>query len=409
MRRILILLVTIGGCASVAFCGSNGWEQGGTTDFEKGVTAFIYGFVAAATLALHVAAVKAWIDGRHRRLSLFIGAVAILAFFMTAYISLSGLVSRSDRITAARQDAVDDKASNKEQIDALTAERRALKFSRASQASVDAAKMLATQATTARIAECGNGEPKQRGGQCRQKETDETAAIKTLGEATANKAATDRADEIDAQLKDLRRKPKGEAGAVGVVNPMTELLSGIVGAWAATLTAWQKAAFAVVYDLCLVAMVIGIEILGEPKPEKAPRKRWWQRQRREPAPEAPQEPVEAVPVAIVETPAAIIPKPVRPKIAASNPSPVASVKRILSQALEAAPGQRVELADLAARYRTVAKAEGKRSVALEQFTTDLDAFAKALGLKRKREDGHLYLLDVQLMPVESLDHNVVKS
>jgi len=36
----------------------------------------------------------------------------------------------------------------------------------------------------------------------------------------------------------------------------------VLGAWADVLTAWQKAAFAIVYEVCLIALMITIEVLG---------------------------------------------------------------------------------------------------------------------------------------------------
>jgi len=48
------------------------------------------------------------------------------------------------------------------------------------------------------------------------------------------------------------------------------------------------------------------------------------------------------------------------------------------------------------RYRTVCKAQGKCACSLEIFTGEVAAFCKAVGIKRKTEGDHLYLVDVQL-------------
>jgi len=56
----------------------------------------------------------------------------------------------------------------------------------------------------------------------------------------------------------------------------------------------------------------------------------------------------------------------------------------------------VELAELASRYRTVCKAQGKQACSLEVFTGEVTAFCSAVGIKRKSKGDHLYLVDVQL-------------
>jgi hypothetical protein len=373
MRKGLIAILIIGALASIALCGSYGWDQ--ATETKDRVTqAFVYGFVAMATLALHGLALRVWVAG-WRKAGGFIGAIAMLAFTMTAFTSLGGLASRADKVVSARQDVLDSKADTKGQIDALVAERGALKFRRANDATVRAAQRAADTARDARIAECGDGTPKQRGKFCRQKEDGEAAANTALTEAQENKAATDRFDAIEAELKDLRAiKPDG---AVGSADPLNALLAKILGTWADALSSWQKAAFAVVYDLCLVALMIGIEVLGHTAPIARPK---------------PETPAEETPAAI--TP--VIPAPSKPKLVATSPTPMGNVNRILTDNLEAATGERVELADIARRYREVCKTQGRKPVTQDDFVRGVETFCRAIGIKRHNEDGHLYLLDVQL-------------
>jgi hypothetical protein len=79
-----------------------------------------------------------------------------------------------------------------------------------------------------------------------------------------------------------------------------------------------------------------------------------------------------------------------PQLVASNPeTPTGSVKRILTD-LERGKDARVELAERAARYRSVCKAQGKRACSVEAFTSDVEV------IKRRKEGGHVYLMDVQL-------------
>jgi hypothetical protein len=180
--------------------------------------------VAVFTLVLHVAAIRTWVLG-WRKSGAAIGFAAFLAFVMTAFTSLGGLASRSDRVIAERQDVLDTKADTKQQIADLTKERAALKFTRITKGAVDAAQQVADAAKLTKERECGGGDPRQRGRFCRDKEDGEGVALASLATATTNKAATDRFDEIEAQLKKLRSL-KGETG-VGSVNPLRDLLATI--------------------------------------------------------------------------------------------------------------------------------------------------------------------------------------
>lgn len=260
MRNLLILAVTIGALASIAVCAGYGWDQA-TEWKDRATAAFIYGFVAMVALILHPAAVRVWTQG-WRKSAVFLGFAGFLAFTMTAFTSLGGMVTRGDKVTATRQDALDTKDDIKKQIADLMAERKSLQFARTTQAGVDAAKRALDTAGAARKAECGDGSARHRGNYCRQKEDAEADASKAYTKATNNKAGTDRFDRIEADLTALRaRLTSGEGGTVGSVNPLRDLLAVIFGAFADILTAWQKAVFAVVYDIVLIALTLGIEVL----------------------------------------------------------------------------------------------------------------------------------------------------
>ena len=375
LRNLLIAIAIVGGLASVALCGNFGWDQGGGVLKDQLTQAFIYGMVAVFTLVLHVAAIRAWILGWHK-VGLAIGVAGFLAFVMTAFTSLGGLASRSDKVIAERQDVLDSKADTKGQIEALVKERVALQFKRTTKATVDAAQLAVDAAASARKAECGNGEPVQRGKFCRGKEDGEAAAIKKLTEAQENKAATDRFEQIENELRRLRSL-KGDTG-VGSANPLRDLLATIMGTWADLLTSWQKAAFAVVYDVCMIATMISIEVLGHVPPSVAARAR-------SPAP-APAEP----------EPARIEPPP-RPRLVVSGGGrPTGSIPKILSAALEPAEGSRVEMAEIYAAYAGECARQCSLAVRPKEFVDPLQHFCSTCRIKTKILGGKVYLLNVRL-------------
>ena len=237
------------------------------------------------------------------------------------------------------------------------------------QAAVDAARRAADAATVAKERECGNGDPKQRGKFCREKEESERVAADALRKATAEKATTDRASKIERDIRALREQlSAGET--VASANPLGNALSLLIGSAADVLTARLQAIIALVFELCLVGLMVSYEALGhksEPEPVRA----------------------------------ALPPGP-KLQLIASNPSrPVGSVKRILTDNLDHSPGQKVEIAELGKRYRDVCKAEGKCAVSQDEFIDEAAAFCEAVGIKRKTIGVHLYLINVQLMQLRN--------
>jgi hypothetical protein len=249
------------------------------------------------------------------------------------------------------------KADTKRQIDDLVTERAGLKFTRTTQAAVSAARQAADAAEKARDQECGKV-----GDNCRKRQDAVATALTALAKAQENKAATDRFEEIETELKQLRTHKADDA--VGAADPMKALLGTILGAWADLLTAWQKAVFAVIYDLTLVAFMIGIEVLGHTSIKSTRYEDMATKAKKADTP---------VPATVV------MPKPQKPKLVASTATPVGSVKKIITAALESAPGERVEIRELGQRYRDVCRSEGKPAASMDAFLSEVEAFCRAIG------------------------------
>ena len=372
MRKLLIAVTTIGVLASIALCGGYGWDEGGAVLRDQVTQAFVYGFVAMATLALHPAAIRIWFWS-WRKTGALVGAVAMLGFMMTAFTGLGGMASRGDRFVAERQDVLDTKADTKTQIAALVAEKAGMQFSRATQATVDAAKLLSDAARLAREQECG-----KLGENCRRRQDAEGTALTALAKAQENKAATERAIEIDAELKRLRLLKTD--GTVGAANPLRNLLATIIGAWADVLTSWQKVAFVVIYDLTLVTLMIVIEVLGHAQNVVA---RPTRREEPEPTSDPVVEPIQDKPV-----------KPGRPQLTVVRNDDGA--KAMLVKIVDSAPGERIAIGAVPPAYATQCKAEGKEPVPPEQFASDLAEFCEDAGIKTRIIKGQRYLMDVRL-------------
>jgi hypothetical protein len=104
---------------------------------------------------------------------------------------------------------------------------------------VAAVRDAVTAAERIRAAECGNGDPKQRGPNCRQRETEEQARREALTTALANKAAADRATSLDSAAAVIRAR-LATTLPVQNPNPLGAALALLLGAGAAALTAWQQ-------------------------------------------------------------------------------------------------------------------------------------------------------------------------
>ena len=327
MRKFLICIAAIGGLASIALCSLYGWKQ--ATSIEDQLTAAIqYGLVALFAFVLDVVAVRVWISGWHKA-GAFIGFAALSAFLMTATTSLGGMVTRSDRLLAERQGVLSTKQDAETRIAELAQEKRDLgAFKRTTRAAVDAAQRLADTAKEARVAECGNGEPRQRGRLCRDKEDAEGRALDALAQAAAAKASTDRAGEIEVELKSIREKRATAGGDVAHVNPLGAALALIMGSAAEVLTARQQAIFAFIFDLCLVAIMVGIEVLGHTPVGGL---------------STPKKMHDTPPQSLDEATPATRPAPSRPRLVASTEPFKVYIYRIMGDALSPAKGGRVEL------------------------------------------------------------------
>ena len=193
-----------------------------------------------------------------------IGLIAVAALFVTFTNSLGAIASRGDSTLAERAKPVDTRKDDRAELARLTAERSAMTFAPATAEAVTTAREVVKAAERAQKAECGNGDPKQRGLNCRARETAEAAARTTLATTIANKEATDRAAALDADIRVIRKRLDGGT-AVASPNPLGSALEAMLGAGAAALTAWQQAVVAAVFELCLVAVMVAFELLGHAK------------------------------------------------------------------------------------------------------------------------------------------------
>ena len=209
---------------------------------------------------------------------------------------------------------------------------------------------------------------------------------------TAHKATTDAAKRYEAQIGAVKAKLVASDGAAIVhANPLGNALALIIGTAADVLTARMQAIVALVFDLCLVGLMIGVEALGHVRAFPTNLDETVENSNGS-APAARQTmTVDAGPTPLR------LPSGSRPKlVTASTEPPAGSIPKIMTAALEPATGKRVELEEAFGAYRGACEAEGKSAVPPGLFVDPLRQFCKAAGIRIKDDSGQVYLMNVRL-------------
>src|SRR5215831_10222171 len=259
MRTLFGCLATLLCVVSVALAVRYGYK-GADTEIDGVISAVVFGLIALCACLFDAAAVRLWFM-RHQAGLVMIGLIAAAALIVTFTNSLGAIASRADSTQAERIRAKADQADDRTELARITRERDALNFTPTADDAVKAAREAVITAERIRVAECGNGDPRQRGPNCRQRETEEQGKRDALASILASKALTERAAQLDADAARVRAK-LAKAPRVQNANPLGAVLEQMIGATAAALTAWQQAIVAGVFELCLVGVMVIYELLG---------------------------------------------------------------------------------------------------------------------------------------------------
>lgn len=383
-------------------------------DFDGAIWAFTYGAVTLGGLFGHALGVRAW------RQSKLVGALVFAGSALALLISLSNsigaMAGRGNEQQAERMRVADTVRDARRSLKRAEDEREALKFTPADGAAVAAAKAKADAATLDKeTAHRDYGAARQasdtecliRGKVClekekltagknglwHEKEQAEATALAALEAATLNKAMTDHAAKLDADIVALREKIE-KAGPVLEANSQGSALARLFGlpdTKAATLSTYQNLAMAMVIEFLIVISLVASEVIGRHEKGPAPCAAGLEPATRKEA-EREEESAEAAPL-IEALPAGT---PSKPRLIASQPKPIGGVAQIMADIL--APGRgKVEIAALYAAYSKACAAAGRRPVAASDFPAALAALCKALNIKIEATDTGVYLLKVKIL------------
>jgi hypothetical protein len=372
------------------------------SDFDGYIWAFIYGAITFAGLFGHMVAVRLWRRHRMRWVSAAVFIVCILTLVISLSNSIGAMAGRANTTQAARVKTAEAVRVARRDLERVQGERERMKFEPTDWSAVEAARNRAKAATGAKEAECN-----VRGQRCRDKEDAEAKALAESETASKNKAATEHARELDAQIEKLTAKI-AETGLVLEANSQGSALARLFDLpddKADRMSTYQNLGMGVVLELIVAFSLIIYELMteGESLQKTAPAfapaspaavielepEKTAALPAIEPEPTAPEELAE-------EEETKAFPAPSRPRLIASRPDPVGSVTEILTETMEKGGRGKLEIRKIFKAYSETCRAQGKRSVSETNFPAPLAEFCKANGIKTEISDGRAYLLKVRL-------------
>jgi hypothetical protein len=385
MRLLFGCLAVVLGVFSIALAARYGVKTADTT-IDAVISGSVFGAVALCAFLFDAAAVRLWFMN-HRIGSVVIGLIATAALVVTFTNSLGTIAGRGDAIQAKRQNVTDTRADNRRELMRLQAAQTALgAFTPADAEAVRTAKRAADAATASKGAECD-----KRGPLCKQWERDEAAAAARLADVTAAKATTDRATKLEVEIARVLAKLSGSDGdAVTEANPLGKALENIIGGAAATLTSWQQAIVAAVFELCLVGVMVIYELLGQRMP---PSLQYAGGSALRPA----------VPLRASRVPVGpALPPPGKSRSRRSRGGRESSPKAFLSKHLfPAGEGERVDMKSLLQMYRDWCADNGLAPVDLNRFLDETERLCGKLGVRiEPGEDERVYCHGVRIASTE---------
>ncbi len=267
MRTLFGCLAVLLGAVSIALAARYGYK-GADTTIDGLISAVVFGAIALCAFIFDAAAVRLWFM-RHRLGAVVIGGISAAALVVTFTNSLGAIAGRADATQAERARATNEVTADRAELKRLVREREAITLRPSTTDAVTAGREAVAAAERIRLAECGNGDPRQRGPNCRSRETEEQAKRDALAALLRDQAASARAAELDAAVAAIRAR-LANAPAVQNANPLGATLEALLGAGASVLTAWQQAIVAAVFELCLVGVMVIYELLGHAKQPHTP-------------------------------------------------------------------------------------------------------------------------------------------
>ncbi len=234
------------------------------TAIDGASNAFLFGMLATGAYAGPAIALAVAANGRKRAAG-FLGLLALLAIVANWSHTLAAIAHRGAGIEAERNKASAAIGDHRAELHRLTTQREGMTFTRATAESVKAARDRVAAAERTRIAECGNGDPKQRGPNCRTRETEEQTARGALTVAIDNRELTVQAEALEAAAASIRAR-LAAVPAVKDGDALGEALARLLPMSATTAATFQQGLVSAIVELLIAAALALPELLRKSRP-----------------------------------------------------------------------------------------------------------------------------------------------
>ena len=386
MRNALGAFGLVAGAVVVTMTARYGYV-GSDTPADGAIAAFFFAVIAVGGIAGPAVAVHLFraATGWARLWGVLAGVVAVIALAANLSNSLGALAGRADKTIAERTRATDARKDDRAELARVTAERAAMQFSPATAEAVSNAREAVKAAERTRKAECGDGEPKQRGKNCRQRETEETDARTVLATAITSKEATDRAAKLDTDAVAIRKRLDG-APAVASVNPLAETLGRMFALPVETAATAQQVGMVVVVELLIAFALVAWELLDGPVAPAA-------------APAAGRRAGEGMAPKIVPGRPDASGEPLQGSnvVALDSARPAGDPAEFALTCLEPSPGASVALAELHQPYSAWCRDSGRRALANDEFAAQFARLLSFAGMRTEKHGGRVLVRNVRLV------------
>lgn len=354
------------------------------TAIDGAGNAFLFAMIAAGAYAAPAVALIVAAKGRKVAAGM-LWCLAVVALVTNWSQTLGAVASRGAGTEAVRAKAADAIKDDRSRLARIQREREAMKFLATDADAVKAAQTAVAAAERTRLAECGNGEPKQRGPNCRTRETEETTKRDILTAALANKALTDQAAKLDNDAAAIRSRLEG-AKPVKEGNSLGEALGRLLPLSATTATTAQQGLLSAIAELLIAAALTLPELLRSEPPAAA------SRDEGQAFPPEPSSAPAKRPTTIAGVPLTDPPMP-------HAPTDADTVGRFMLPCLSRASGRETAGGAVYARYQRWCGDQQPQHAPLDakSFAVQLAERCQRVDIRVRRDGGKVYFVGVRLI------------
>jgi hypothetical protein len=345
--------------------------------------AFQLGLIAATAYAGPALALA--VAGNGRKFAAFLlGILALGAMFANWSQTLDALANRGAGKEADQAKLSATVRTDRARLERIERERATLPNVSATDETVRAAQAAVTAAERIRIAECGNGDPKQRGLNCRTRESEEQAKRDALVRVLDNKATADKAAKLDHEIAAisarLLKAPAVKETSTG------KTLGSLLSLSAVSAATFQQQFFSAIVELAIAASLALPELL-RPKRSPATIGNVGAPGKRE------EEAAASAEIVAPETP--------KPRLV-SDQTPAFSVADFVAERIIACRGAKIAFRDVYLDYEAMAQQQTRPALAPDQFAASLAKLCEATSVSVREVGGTVYLINVRFAHQKSV-------